>query len=110
MGCFWDLLVIISVALLVLKPTVEGLLTPTAAAGFLVALVILRALGRVFGKGIGRAVRFAFSIGVPLVGLALYAVSLGHGNIKDSLTILGSVGALIFSLMGLYIIFRGLSP
>jgi len=107
-GWFWDLLVMVAVVLLLLRPTIQGVISPELAALFLALLVTFRAIGRAVGKGLGRAVRLAFTVGLPLTSLLIFAVSYSQGNPREATAILGALGALILMLLGLYIMFRGL--
>lgn len=100
---------IITVTLLLLRPAAQGAISPSLVAVFLMLLVAFRAMGRGMGKGISRAVRLAFTVGLPFASLLMFALSVSQGNLKNTATILGALGALILSLMGIYIMFRGFS-
>lgn len=108
-GCLGDVLAIISVILLVLGLGVQGAVSPEVVGVFLLVLIAFRAIGRALGEGIGRAVRYAFTIGLPLASLFMFAVAYSQGNLKDLVGILSALGALVLTWLGIYIIFRGLS-
>jgi hypothetical protein len=102
---FFDLLLILSLTLWLLKLGLWGALSPEFIGVVLIALVFFVALGRRTGMGF---IRTVFRVGVPLASLAAFAVWHGRGDPAAMTAILGTVGALVLALFGYYVIFGGL--
>ncbi len=113
-GIPWDILFIASCVLLVMGVAGRGLMSPQAAAGALIALLLLRAFARSSWarrrwKGLGHAARWTFAVGLPLGSFVLFAIDYGKGDPSATAAIAGAVGALVLALFGILIMFRGFS-
>jgi hypothetical protein len=103
-GWFFDMLVLLSAAVWLLKLAVEGYITAEQTAIFLFGFVVLLAVSRALKIGMGRLI---FRIGIPIASLWAFAVTYGQGQMGQSLSILGSVLTLLVVLFGLYIMISG---
>lgn len=107
-GWFWDLLFIIAVTTFILGLIVQGLVSVQFGTLVIIILLVLRALGRGLGGGIGRVVRKTFTIALPIVAVVMFAITYSGGEMKGMVAILTALGALFIALLGLYIMIRGL--
>lgn len=102
---FFDLLLILSLTLWLLKLGMGGYLSAEFIGVILIALVFFIALARRTKMGL---VRLAFRVGVPLASLAAFAVWHGQGDPAAMTAILGTVGVIVIILFGYYVMFGGL--
>ncbi len=94
-------LTILSLVALLVGLAAGGLMTAETTAGMLVALVVLLALGRTMGTGLGAAV---FWVGVPLLSIMALAVHHSGGSRDAAVAIVAQLGVLGLTLFGLYLI------
>lgn len=109
-GWLWDWLVIISVTAFTIGLMLQGFVPFWLGTLAIITLIILRAAGRGWGGGLGRAVRRTFTVAMPIIAILILAITYSGGNTKDMLAITSQLGALCIALLGLYIIIRGLFP
>lgn len=107
-GWFWDFLVIIAVTIFILGLIAQGLVPLQLGAFAIIALLVLRAVGRGLSGGVGRAVRKTFTIALPIVAVLMFAIAYSGGEMKPMIAILSALGALFITLLGIYIMIRGL--
>jgi len=94
---FWDILVIISAAVLIITLLFQGVISmPMALIAFLLIAV---------GLALGGIARFIVRVGVPLLSLLIVSITFGGGNIKNITGILSSFITLIIMLVAFYIMF-----
>lgn len=106
-GWFRDLLSVLTMTVLVLSLAAQGLIPVGLAAGALLGLVALWAIGRGTGGGIGHMVRKTLGIALPLTSLAVLLVVHSQGDPTAMKSLLASIGALVLALFGVYVMFRG---
>lgn len=104
----WDALFLVSGGLFVLGAATKGFISIGAAVVILLALVLFRVVARSKPLGVGRAVRWAFAVGLPLASLAMFATTLGEGDPAKTAALAGELLALFLVLFGVYVMLRGL--
>lgn len=104
LGWFFDILVLLSVVIWLLKFALAGYLTAEQTALFLVGFAALLAISRASKIGIARLI---FRVGLPIASLLTFAVLYGHGQREQAISIIGSVLALLVALFGIYIMISG---
>jgi hypothetical protein len=108
MGFLWDIVVIASIMVWVLALYLQGYIPTWLVLVALVGLVLVRALGRGAGGGVGRLVRTILTVGLPIASILTFAIIYGGGSNRDMTLIFSQVGVLLVILAGLYFMFRGL--
>lgn len=103
-GWFFDMLVLLTAVVWLLKLALAGYLTVEQTAIFLFGFVVLLSVSRAFKIGIGRLI---FRVGIPIASLLAFAVTYGQGQMNQIMSILGSVLTLLVVLFGLYIMIIG---
>lgn len=104
LGYLFDFLVFLTASIWVLKLTLGGLLTPNQAAIFLVGIVVLVALSRIFKIGKGKLI---FRVGIPIASLIVFVYAYGQGDIRQVTGILVYLLTLIILLFAIYLMIVG---
>ncbi|HEU4924149.1 MAG TPA: hypothetical protein VFT23_13865, partial [Burkholderiales bacterium] len=104
MGVFFDLLLVLALALWLIRAGLTGSVSVGVVALALVALTVLIALGRAMRIGL---VRTVFRIGVPIATLAAFVAWEGDGNPALMSQTLGGVLLLLLVLAGIYFMVKG---
>ena len=106
-GLLWDLLFLVSISVFVMGSLMRGHISVGLAAFVLIGFVLFRAGTRALGGGMGRAIRWSFSVGLPLASLGMFAAAHGRGNAGETAAILAGMATLVIVLFGLYLMLRG---
>jgi len=104
-GCFFDLLLILSLTVWIIGAVMVGRISGEHAALALLGLVALIAVSRGLGSSL---IRLTFRIAVPVASVAALVLWSGSGDPRSTTAILGTLGALVLVLFGLYVMVRGL--
>lgn len=108
MRFLWDFIVILTIIAWIVALFTQGYISPFIATLVLLLTPVILALGRGFGGGVGRTMRFLFRIGIPLASLATLLIILSGGGFREFFGIIGNVLALFLVLVGFYFMFYGL--
>jgi hypothetical protein len=103
-GWFFDILILLTVLIWLLKFALAGYLTAEQTALFLLGFIVLLAVSRALKIGSGRLI---FRVGIPIAALLAFAVTYGEGQMDQVMSILGSVFTLLLVLFGIYIMLVG---
>lgn len=103
-GWFFDILVLLTVVIWLLKLALAGYLTAEQTALFLVGFVALLAISRSLRIGIGRLI---FRVGMPIASLLVFAITYGQGQMDQVVSILASLLTLVIVLFGIYVMISG---
>ncbi|MBT9168914.1 MAG: hypothetical protein DDT19_02265 [Syntrophomonadaceae bacterium] len=106
-GMINDFIVIIVLLVLLLNLVLRGYIHPYFAVLTLLLLVFFRAKARSLGGGLGHLIRRSFTIGLPLLSLAILAIRYGQGDLRQTWLVLGSLTALFLSILGVYLMIWG---
>ncbi len=102
----FDILLIGSVAMWLIKLVVNGAISIEMAAGALIGLAAVRAITRAIGFSLGR---FLFAVLLPIAGILTFIIWYGGGDIGRMSSIFGSLAALVIAVVGVYIMFFGVA-
>ena len=108
MGWIWDFLVLLTITLLILRLILQGLIPLRFGVIVMILLVVLRAVGRGRGGRLSRIIRAMFAVGLPITALLTFAIAQSQGDLNQTMTIIGGLGALLIALFGFYIMVRAL--
>jgi hypothetical protein len=101
----FDILAILGVFMLLMNYGIGRGLSSETIAMLLVGTVALRAAARALNVGL---IRLAFSVGLPLISLALFFHAHGGADSRIIQTLVGMFGVVAIQLVGIYIMFYGL--
>jgi hypothetical protein len=73
-GILWNLPAFLSIIVFVVGLAANGYLPPEQAALFMIVLLLLRGVGRLFGPRVAQTTGAAYAIFLPLAGMALLAL------------------------------------
>lgn len=96
--------IILSLVALLVGLAAHGLMSPDTTTGFLVALVILLAIGRAMGTGLAGTV---FRVGIPVLSIIGLALRYGDGSRESVISIVAGLCTLGLMLFGIYIMISG---
>ncbi len=102
----FDILLIGSVALWLIKLAIDGAISIEMAAGALLGLAALRAITRAIGFSFGR---FLFTVLLPIAGILVFIIWYGGGDIGQMSSIFGSLATLMIAVVGVYIMVFGVA-
>lgn len=106
-GYLWDFIVVLSALAWLVALYLQGLISLHFVAFALVAIVVLRAVGRGLGGNIGRLIRLWLGIGIPGASFLTFVIILTGGELKDIVKVLSGFGGLLIALGGLYLMIFG---
>lgn len=103
-----ELFGVYALALFILGLIAEGLIPLPFGMAALLALVILRAIGRGRGGHLARTVKRTFALAVPIVSTVLFLVMFTSGNPNQLPGLLAQLIGLLVLVTGVYVMIRGL--
>ena len=103
-GWLFDMLLLLTAVIWLVKLTVEGLLTTDQSTFFLVSILVLVAISRIMKVGVARLI---FRLGIPVCSLLIFASTYSNGHMDQMLDIMGAVFTLLVVLFGIYIMIVG---
>ncbi len=96
--------IILSLVALLVGLAAHGLMSPDQAAGALVVLAILLAIGRAMGTGLAGTV---FRVGIPVLSIIALALYYGGGGREAAVNIVAQLCALGLVVFGIYLMVSG---
>lgn len=104
MGVVFDVLLLLTLVLWVIRAGSAGSISAEHALLALVGLAVLVAIGRAMRMGI---VRLVLRVGLPIATLAAYVVWESQGDPGAMIGILGGISLLLIVLLGIYLMVKG---
>ncbi|GFP43390.1 hypothetical protein HKBW3C_02520 [Candidatus Hakubella thermalkaliphila] len=102
-----DFIVIIFFLGLLLNLVMRGYIYPYFAVLALLLLISFRVTARLLGGGLGHLIRVSFTIGLPLLSLAILAIRYGQGDLRQTWLVLGLLTTLFLSSLAVYVMIWG---
>ncbi|MBT9168882.1 MAG: hypothetical protein DDT19_02232 [Syntrophomonadaceae bacterium] len=102
-----DFIVIIFFLGLLLNLVMRGYIYPYFAVLALLLLISFRVTARLLGGGLGHLIRLSFTIGLPLLSLAILAIRYGQGDLRQTWLVLGLLTTLFLSSLAVYVMIWG---
>jgi 4-amino-4-deoxy-L-arabinose transferase-like glycosyltransferase len=96
--------IILSLVALLVGLAAHGLMSPDQAAGALVVLAILLAIGRAMGTGLAGTV---LRVGIPILSIIALALYYGGGSREAAVNIVAQLCTLGLVVFGIYLMVFG---
>jgi hypothetical protein len=96
--------IILSLVALLVGLAAHGLMSPEQAAGALVVLAILLAIGRAMGTGLAGTV---LRVGIPILSIIALALYYGGGSQQAAVNIVAQLCTLGLVVFGIYLMVSG---
>ena len=109
MRMLWDIMVILSAMVWILKLISDGFISVEIGAVSLIAIVFFVSIANL-GGSLGRLIRSTFRIALPIASLASLCVAYSAGSTQRALNTFYSILTLWVILFGFYLMFSGLFP